>query len=108
MPASTVPLVLPVIVPVLAAMLATMLAATRRAHGVADPIQDDVRDLEVVRTQHHHVGGAVELAVEARVVKLDIVRLRTPLPGGAPGLDRGHGGVGAHGAARRVIALERQ
>ena len=57
------------------------------------PVQDDIRDLEVVRTQHHHVGRAVEGAVEARVVELDILRLRGAEPHRPPRIDRLHGGL---------------
>ena len=53
---------------------------------MVSPIQNDVGDLKVVGTQHHHVSGAVEDRV-SQLVQLDVVRLRRTVAGSAPGVD---------------------
>src|SRR5436190_24364088 len=42
------------------AVLLLVLSAFLRRNVVVRPLQDDVRDLEVVRSEHHHVSRAVE------------------------------------------------
>src|SRR5437867_11635448 len=72
---------------------------------LAGPVQDDVRDLEVIRPAHHHVRRAIEDRVP-QLVELDVVRLRRALPGRASGFDGVDGRV-APLTRRRVVALQR-
>src|SRR5437773_12205327 len=72
---------------------------------LAGPVQDDVRDLEVIRPEHHHVRRAIEDRVP-QLVELDVVRLRRALPGRASGFDGVDGRV-AHLTRRRVVTLQR-
>src|SRR6266852_3780307 len=53
---------------------------------LAGPLQNDVRHVEIIGPEHHHVGRAIEDRIP-QLVQLDVVRLRRALPGGAPGFD---------------------
>src|SRR2546422_4074575 len=115
---STVSLVLTAMVIVLLTVVLTvMLMGLLRGQGVADPILDDARDGEVVRTQHHHVGGAVE-SRSVQAVQLDVLRLGAAHASRPPTIDRysparircrlTNGAVGAHRASGRIVPLQSQ
>src|SRR5437899_10093179 len=85
MPLSTVSLVLAaMVIVILTVVLTVMLMGLLRGQGVADPIEDDVCNLQVVRTQHHHVGRAVESrgvqAVQLHVLRLGGAHATRPSP----------------------------
>ena len=71
-----------------------------------DPFEDDVSDVEVVRTQHHHVGRTIEDWV-AQLVELNILRLCGSFSRGAPGINRVNRRL-AYSTRRCVVSLERQ
>src|ERR1051325_10671199 len=75
------------VIVVLAVVLTVMPMSMPGGQGVADPILDDARDGEVVRTQHHHVGGAVE-SRGVQAVQFDVLRLGTAHAGRPPSIDR--------------------
>jgi hypothetical protein len=70
------------------------------------PVQDHIRDFEVVRAQHHHVGRTLEHWIP-QFTKLDVVRLGRSMPTRAAGIDFAHR-VLAHIAGGRVVSLQRK
>src|SRR5580704_7312575 len=88
------------LLPVLAA------APVPRRDVLIRPVQDHIRDFEVVRAQHHHVGGALEHWIR-QFTKLDVVRLSRSMPTRSAGIDFVHRGL-AHFAGGRVVSLQRK
>jgi NADH:flavin oxidoreductase / NADH oxidase family len=61
-------------------LLLVLAVLVLRRYVLVNPIQDNVRDLKIVRTQHHHVGCAIEDRIP-QFVQLDILGLRQRLLG---------------------------
>src|SRR5262249_40364052 len=57
----------------------------RIGNVLVEPIEDDVEDCEIVRAQHAHARGAIELAAERRIIQIHDGRRRDGM--GRAGVD---------------------
>ena len=82
------------------------LAVVSGRYVLVGPVQNDVSDLKVICTQHHHVGRAFEGRLP-ELVQFDVLRLRDSMTCGAPGVYRVNRRL-TYRACGRVVSLQSQ